>query len=134
MPSGVEQGPVDPSTATCIAAVNASLKCAAAAIIVLTTTGKSAHTTARFRPRCPIIAVSRSTKTTRQAHLFRGILPIYYPQEAASEWTGDIDARVAFALDFGRRRGFIKPGDPVIVVTGWRQGAGATNTMRIITG
>lgn len=127
-------GPTDPSTGTCIAAVNASLKCAAAAIVVLTTTGRSAHTCSRFRPRCPIIAVSRNTKTTRQAHLHRGILPIHYPNEALPDWTADIDMRVNFALDFGRRRGFIKAGDPVIVVTGWRKGAGSTNTMRIITG
>jgi len=75
--------PVDTTTATCIAAVNASLKSAAAAIVVLTTTGQSAHTVARFRPRCPIIAVSRSTKATRQSHLHRGILPVHFPKDVS---------------------------------------------------
>ena len=126
-------GPVDTSTATCIAAVNASLKSAAAAIIVLTTSGKSAHTLSRFRPRCPIIAVSRNTQTTRQCYLYRGILPLYYPHQALPDWLADIDQRIDFALDFGRKRKFIKSGDPVVVITGWRKGSGATNTMRIIT-
>ena len=128
------KGPVSNETATAIAAVNASLKCAAAAIVVLTTTGKSGQLLSRFRPRCPIIAVSRNEQTTRQLHLFRGILPLFYPENSQPEWMLDIDARVNFALEFGRKRGFIKTGDPVILITGWRRGSGATNTMRIIQG
>ena len=125
--------PVDQTMATAIAAVNASLKCAAAAIIVLTTTGRSAHALSRFRPRCPIIAVSRNSKSARQAHLHRGILPLYYGNEIESDWLQDIDSRVQFAIEYGKRRLFIRSGDPIIVVTGWRKGAGSTNTMRIIS-
>ncbi|KAH9511184.1 hypothetical protein DERF_009656 [Dermatophagoides farinae] len=125
--------PVDQTMATAIAAVNASLKCAAAAIIVLTTTGRSAHALSRFRPRCPIIAVSRYSKSARQAHLHRGILPLYYGHDVQSDWLHDIDVRVQFAIDYGKHRRFIRSGDPIIVITGWRKGAGSTNTMRIIT-
>lgn len=124
--------PVDQTTATAIAAVNASLKCAAAAIIVLTTTGRSAHAVSRFRPRCPIIAVSRNHKAARQAHLHRGLLPLFYPCEISSDWIQDIDARVNYAIDHGKKRGFIARGDSIVVVTGWRKGAGSTNTMRIL--
>lgn len=44
----------------------------------------------------------------------------------------DVDNRVQFGLNFGKSRGFIHTGDPVIVITGWKKGAGFTNTMRII--
>lgn len=126
------KAPVDQTVGTAIAVVSASLQCAAGAIIVLTTTGKSAHAISRFRPRCPIISVSRNAKTSRQAHLYRGLLPITYEAPAESDWTQDIDNRVNFSIEYGRKRGFLKKGDPVIIVTGWRKGAGATNTMRII--
>ncbi|KAJ6224469.1 hypothetical protein RDWZM_003014 [Blomia tropicalis] len=71
--------PTDPTTATAISAVSASLKVGASAIIVITTSGQSAHRVAKYRPRCPIIAISRNQQIIRQCHLFRGILPIYYP-------------------------------------------------------
>lgn len=49
-----------------------------------------------------------------------------------SDWLKDVDARVQFGLNFGKQRGFIKAGDSVVVVTGWKQGSGFTNTMRIV--
>lgn len=125
--------PTDQTTATAIAVVDASLKAKAAAIIVLTTTGRSAYSVARFRPRCPIITVTRNARVARQSHLYRGILPLPYDQARLDDWTADVDARVSYATEFGKKRGFIQEGDCVIVVTGWRRGAGATNTMRLIT-
>lgn len=99
---------------------------------MLTTTGRSAYAVSRFRPRCPIIAVSRNEKTARQSHLYRGLLPLFYPKEILSDWLQDIDARVNFAIEHGKHRGFVCKGDFIIVITGWRKGAGSTNTMRII--
>jgi pyruvate kinase len=49
-----------------------------------------------------------------------------------ADWLKDVDARVQFGLKFGKGRGFIKAGDPVVIVTGWKQGPGFTNTMRIV--
>ena len=49
-----------------------------------------------------------------------------------SDWLQDVDARVSFGLNFGKAKGFIKNGDPVIIITGWQQGSGFTNTMRIV--
>ena len=36
------------------------------------------------------------------------------------------------AIEFGKKRGCLKTGDSVVVVTGWRKGSGATNTIRLI--
>lgn len=124
--------PTDCTTAVAIASVSAAMKCLASAIIVLTSTGRTAHLISKYRPRCPIIAVSRVGLTTRQAHLWRGIAPIHYTAEKLADWTQDVDKRIQYAIDFGKKRKYIKAGDAVVIVTGWRQGAGATNTMRVI--
>ena len=126
--------PTDSTTTIAIAAVNASIKSMASAIVVLTTTGRTAHLVAKYRPRCPIITVSRVAQTTRMAHLYRGLLPLYCEgdRQPNDEWSHDVDTRIKSAIEFGKRRGFIQIGDAVVAVSGWRVGAGATNTMRIV--
>uniref|UniRef100_A0A4W6EQX8 Pyruvate kinase n=2 Tax=Lates calcarifer TaxID=8187 RepID=A0A4W6EQX8_LATCA len=122
----------DPSEAVAVGAVESSFKCCASAIIVLTKTGRSAHLISRYRPRAPILAVTRNAQTARQAHLYRGIFPVLYTKPAHDVWAEDVDMRVNFAMDMGKVRGFFKEGDVVIVLTGWRPGSGYTNTMRVV--
>ncbi|XP_078036482.1 pyruvate kinase isoform X2 [Augochlora pura] len=124
--------PIDATHAVAIAAVEVSMKCLSSAIIVITTTGRSAHLIAKYRPRCPIIAVTRFDQVARQAHLHRGILPLVYEEAPLSDWIKDVDVRVQCGLNFGKSRGFIKTGDSVVVVTGWKQGSGFTNTLRVV--
>lgn len=49
-----------------------------------------------------------------------------------SDWLKDVDIRVQFGLNFGKNLGFIRTADTVVVVTGWKQGSGFTNTLRIV--
>ncbi|XP_006866588.1 PREDICTED: pyruvate kinase PKM isoform X3 [Chrysochloris asiatica] len=122
----------DPTEATAMGAVEASFKCCSGAIIVLTKSGRSAHQVARYRPRAPIIAVTRNHQTARQAHLYRGIFPVLCKDAVLSAWAEDVDLRVNLAMNVGKARGFFKTGDVVIVLTGWRPGSGFTNTMHVV--
>lgn len=49
-----------------------------------------------------------------------------------TDWLKDVDVRVNFGLTHGKARGFIKSGDPVVIITGWKQGSGFTNTLRLV--
>ncbi|XP_026322282.1 pyruvate kinase-like [Hyposmocoma kahamanoa] len=124
--------PCDQTTATALAAVLAAQRSIAAAIVVITSTGKSAQVVAKYRPRCPVIAVTRYTPIARQLHMWRGILPLIYEESPDADWQLDIEKRVAFGVKWAINQGFIRIGDPVVIVSGWKQGSGFTNTMRII--
>jgi len=124
---------VDTTHTIAIAGVEAAHKCNAAAFIVITTSGRSAHLVSKYRPRCPIIAVTRFAQVARQCHLYRGILPIQYEGEKLTDWLEDVQARVQVGVLYAKKRGMVKTGDTVIVLTGWRAGSGFTNTMRIIS-
>ncbi|KAK7096098.1 pyruvate kinase PKM-like isoform X2 [Littorina saxatilis] len=123
----------DPTHTIAIAAVEASFTCMAAAIIVITTSGRSAHLVAAYRPRCPILAITRNAQTARNCHLYRGIFPVHYVDPKMNQWTADVDRRIWKAMYLAHERNFVKPGDPIVVLTGWKPGSGSTNTMRIIT-
>lgn len=73
--------PLDAAHAVAIATVEASAKVASSAIIVITTSGRSAHLISKYKPKCPIIAVTRYPQTARQCHLYRGILPLSYSRK-----------------------------------------------------
>uniref|UniRef100_A0A8B9RV64 Pyruvate kinase n=1 Tax=Accipiter nisus TaxID=211598 RepID=A0A8B9RV64_9AVES len=122
----------DPADAMAVGAVEASFKCLAPALIVLTESGRSAHLVSRYRPRAPIIAVTRNDQTARQAHLYRGVFPVLCKEPAHDAWAEDVDLRVNLGMNVGKARGFFKSGDLVIVLTGWRPGSGYTNTMRVV--
>ncbi|XP_075117590.1 LOW QUALITY PROTEIN: pyruvate kinase PKLR [Leptodactylus fuscus] len=121
----------DPTEVTAIGAVEASFKCCAGAIIVLTTSGRSAQLLSRYRPRAPIIAVTRNQQVARQAHLNRGVFPVLYRESQLEVWADDVDRRVQFGIAIGKVRGFLHKDDIVIILTGWRPGSGYTNIMKV---
>lgn len=111
--------------------MEASLRCNARAIVVMTTTGRSAQLVAAYRPRCPIIAVTHSLDVARQLVMHRGVIPLVIT-EPEKEWIDDMDQRIKLALEVGRERLVLNVDDLVVVVTGWRAGSGYTNTLRVI--
>jgi len=122
----------DSTNTTAVSAVLASYKCKAAAIIVLTTSGTTSHLVSKYKPHCPILSVTRFPQVARQMQIYRGCIPLFYEKERDPDWMHDVDNRVQFAIEFGKRSNFISSDDNVVVITGWRQGSGATNTVRIM--
>jgi pyruvate kinase len=141
-------------------AVNATLHApsAIAAIVVLSTSGHSARLVAKYRPRVPIIVVTRSAETARSLHLHRGCYPFVYTSCGSTGSTGDttigtsttdstntttattntlgwqrdVDTRFYWAIAQAMGHGLVGVGDRVVCIQGSRGGVGHTNTMRIL--
>jgi pyruvate kinase len=122
----------DNTTTTAISAVLASYKCKASAIVVLTTSGTTSHIVSKYKPHCPILSVTRFGQVARQMQIYRGCIPLLYETDRDADWMKDVDARVQYAIDFGKRSKFISTGDNIVVITGWRQGSGSSNCVRIL--
>uniref|UniRef100_A0A914X5H6 Pyruvate kinase n=2 Tax=Plectus sambesii TaxID=2011161 RepID=A0A914X5H6_9BILA len=125
--------PTDTAHTIAIAATSAAVSCHASAIIVITTTGRTALDISHYRPTAPIVTVTRSDESARHCHLYYGVFPLHYRQPRDPDWPTDVDNRINYGITVGKERGFIHKGDFLIVITGWRQGAGYTNTLRVIT-
>lgn len=125
--------PLDTTAAVAVAAVEATIRSKSAAIVVVTRSGRSAACLSMFRPECPIIAVTRDMQVASQLHLYRGVYPVFCEKTPLSDWSADVDMRVALATQLGIDHGFVKRNDSIVVVTGWQAGAGYTNTMRVVT-
>ena len=67
--------------ATALSSVVTSSKIQATAIIALTVSGRTAHLISKYRPKCPIIAITQCIQVARQCHLYRGIMPFVYEGE-----------------------------------------------------
>jgi len=126
-----------PTTETCaMAAVSASLEQNAGAIVVLTTSGKTARLVAKYRPVCPIIMVTRNKRASRYSHLYRGVYPFAFDEEKPDfsevPWQEDVDKRLKWGITNAMKLGILQRGDAVVCVQGWRGGMGHTNTLRIV--
>jgi len=69
---------INPAHAVSIGCVEVSFKCNAAAIIVITTSGLSAGVVARYRPKCPVLAIVRHGKSARKLSVWRNVIALQY--------------------------------------------------------
>lgn len=108
------------------ASVETALDLSAAAIITPTVSGSTARAVSRFRPPCPIVAVTPNPFAQRELVLFWGVFPLL------SQRGANTDAVIADAVEAAQRAGYVKEGD-VLVVTGGsvEGGGGTTNLMKI---
>uniref|UniRef100_A0A7S1N125 pyruvate kinase n=1 Tax=Eutreptiella gymnastica TaxID=73025 RepID=A0A7S1N125_9EUGL len=111
-------------------AVNTAFEICAAGIVVLSNTGKSARLLSKYRPHCPIFAVTHVPKNARQLNLSRGVFSVLTDEPKDKL---DYDARIQAGINYGKLNGDLFPGDHVVVMhsDGNRPDAGA-NLVRVI--
>lgn len=61
----------------------------------------SAQLLSRYRPRAPVIAVTRCAQAARQVNLCRGVFPLLYGEPPEAIWADDVDRRVQFGIQSG---------------------------------
>lgn len=70
--------PLDVVHSIAIGAIQTSMNCNAAAIIITTTTGRSAVLLSIYRPRCPIVAVTRFGFVARYLNIYFAVHSVHY--------------------------------------------------------
>jgi pyruvate kinase len=108
------------------ASVETALDLSAAAIITPTVSGSTARSVSRFRPPCPVVAVTPSPFAQRELVLFWGVYPLLSQRGATT------DAVIADAVETAQAAGYVKEGDILIVTGGSVEGGGGTtNLMKV---
>merc|ERR1712080_785613 len=113
----------DNTSSIAMTAVLASYKAKAAAIVVLTTSGTTSHLVSKYKPHCPILSVTRFPQAARQMQIYRGCIPLLYEAEIDPDWMKDVDNRVQYAIDLGKKANIVSSGDNIVIITGWRKGS-----------
>ncbi len=108
------------------ASVETALDLSARAIVTPTTSGSTARIISRFRPPCPIVAVTPNPFTQRELVLFWGIYPLMSHRGATT------DEVINDAVETAQRAGYVGEGDVVVVTGGSVEGGGGTtNLMKV---
>lgn len=124
--------PIEPKVAVGMAACLVAEKIRAPAIIILTSSGKSAQIVSWFKPRCIIVGITRFERTARQMSILRGVAPLHFGGPNMADWCVDVEQRFQYGIAYGKEIGFIRCGDPVVLVSGYGRDSGFTNCVRII--
>lgn len=103
-------------------AINLNVK----AVLAPTESGQTARMIAKYRPGCPIIAVTSSKTNSGKLTLSWGVYPI------AGKKSQTIDDILQEAVDLSLEKEYVEHGDIVIITAGVPVGqAGTTNLMKI---
>ncbi len=109
------------------ASVSMATNLKAVAIISLTESGFTSRLVSKYRPDCPILAITSSQRVARKLSMNWGVIPLLYGGEASD------DARIEFAISKIKQLTNTKVGDTLIVTAGHYQHTGGTDLIRVIT-
>ncbi len=99
----------------------------ARAILTLTESGFTSRQISKYRPRCPILAVTSSLDVARRLALNWGVTATVAEQEP------DDEPRLQHGIDWAVQQKILEPGDLVIVTAGISHQAGSTTSIRVVT-
>jgi pyruvate kinase len=99
----------------------------AAAIITLTETGFTSRAISKFRPRCPILAITTSREVACKLCLNWGVTSILF------EGHGSDDEMLRFAIRRGTELGYVEPGDVILITHGVDHESGSTSLIKVLT-
>lgn len=103
-------------------AINLKVK----AVLAPTRSGNTARMIAKYRPGCPVIALTASEKNSKKLSLVWGVHPII------GKDVRSIDEIIQDSVDQSMRHDYVKNGDVVIITAGVPVGeVGTTNLMKI---
>lgn len=98
----------------------------AAAILTVTKSGGTARTLSKFRPNCPIIALTTDETTCHQLSLSWGI------ESGLMDEKDNTDQLIEHAIQVSLQKGYLKKGDLVVITAGVPLGiSGTTNLLKV---
>ena len=99
----------------------------AAAIITLTETGFTTRSVSKYRPACPILAITVNPEVVHRLSMNWGVEAFLF------EGDGSDEAMVEYGVARGREIGCVQPGDVVIITAGVDRKTGSTDTIWVST-
>ena len=105
----------------CLTAMDLDAK----AILAATNSGRTARMICRFRPACPIAALTMHEKVRRQLNISWGVIPFLTGEVTSTDRIFSLSAEVA------RKEGLVEKGDTVVITAGVPLGrSGSTNLLK----
>ena len=102
-----------------------AMELSAAAILTPTQSGHTARMISRFRPQCPIVALTTTERARRQLAISWGVTPIL------AGYVDSTDRLFSMCVQTALKEGVVEPGSMVVITAGVPIGqAGSTNLIK----
>ncbi|MFW6014738.1 MAG: pyruvate kinase [Nanoarchaeota archaeon] len=109
------------------AAYLASKAIKTSAILTPTESGYTARKVSRFRPKCPVLAITRDKAVMRKLQLSWGVFPSFEPTKYS-----DFEKYVNDLVSVSMQKGFLQKGDMFVITAGHKlHETGTTNLLEI---